>query len=166
MFPTIRKYFLAGNQIYDLYLGESGDSETVRRRYSETFGHWDSFRLPEFLTYFWALRITVLETSCLGCTQCFTGANGNVQSYGFGTAQFLYSQQYSACFRQELGKLCLNNDILVYFHVNFAGYCSIQFRESSITSPDPFGAYILSIVNWYYNNRLDNRSCYRTPIIT
>jgi len=55
-----------------------------------------------------------------GCTQCFTGANGNVQSYGFGTAQFLYSQQYSACFRQELG------------------YCSIQFRESSITSPDPF----------------------------
>ena len=102
----------------------------------------------------------MLETSCLGCTQCFTGANGNVQSYGFGTAQFLYSQQYSACFRQELGRLCLNIDILVYdVHVNFTGYCSIQFRESSITSPDPFGAYFLSFENWCYTNRLDDPFC-------
>jgi len=69
---------------------------------------------------FLAFRLPSLETSCPGCTQCFTGATGNVQSYGFGTPQFLYSQQYSACFRQELG------------------YCSIQFKESSITSPDPF----------------------------
>ena len=117
--------------------------------------------VSETFVIFPFLSITVLETSCLGCTQCFTGANGNVQSYGFGTAQFLYSQQYSACFRQELGRLCLNIDILVYdVHINFTGYCSIQFRESSITSPDPFGAYILSFVNWYYNNnRLDDPFC-------
>merc|ERR1712183_702927 len=52
------------------------------------------------------------------CTQYFTGVAGNVQSYSYG--QLLKSQYYTNCIRTE------------------AGYCAIQWKESSTTSPDPF----------------------------
>jgi len=53
------------------------------------------------------------------CTQYFTGVAGNVQSYSYG--QMLKSQYYTNCIRTE------------------AGYCAIQWKQSSTTSPDPFG---------------------------
>ena len=53
------------------------------------------------------------------CTQYFTGVAGNVQSYSYG--QLLTSQYYTNCIRTE------------------AGYCGIQWKQSSTTSPDPFG---------------------------
>jgi len=53
------------------------------------------------------------------CTQYFTGVAGNVQNYGYG--QFLGSQYYTNCIRTE------------------KGYCAIQWKQSSTTSPDPFG---------------------------
>merc|ERR1712183_827860 len=52
------------------------------------------------------------------CTQYFTGVAGNVRSYSYG--QLLKSQYYTNCIRTE------------------AGYCAIQWKESSTTSPDPF----------------------------
>merc|ERR1712141_369140 len=56
------------------------------------------------------------------CTQYFTGVAGNVQSYSYG--QMLTSQYYTNCIRTE------------------AGYCAIQWKQSSTTSPDPFGFII------------------------
>merc|ERR1711915_721338 len=53
------------------------------------------------------------------CTQYFTGVAGNVQSYSYG--QMLTSQYYTNCIRTE------------------SGYCGIQWKQSSTTSPDPFG---------------------------
>merc|ERR1712038_1458431 len=53
------------------------------------------------------------------CTQYFTGVAGNVQSYSYG--QMLTSQYYTNCIRTE------------------KGYCGIQWKQSSTTSPDPFG---------------------------
>merc|ERR1712141_547218 len=52
------------------------------------------------------------------CTQYYTGVAGNVQSYSYG--QLLKSQYYTNCIRTE------------------KGYCAIQWKESSTTSPDPF----------------------------
>jgi len=53
------------------------------------------------------------------CTQFFTGVTGNVQSYNFG--QLLNGQYYTNCIRTE------------------RGYCAIQWKIDSTTSPDPFG---------------------------
>ena len=55
------------------------------------------------------------------CVQYFTGVEGYVQSYGFGSGQLLSSQNYNACIRQE------------------EGYCGIEWHPSSRTSPDSFG---------------------------
>jgi len=54
------------------------------------------------------------------CVQYFTGVSGNVKSYNFAGAQLLNGQRYVNCIRTE------------------KGYCGIQFKESSTTSPDPF----------------------------
>jgi len=56
----------------------------------------------------------------LDCTQFFTGSAGNVKSYNFAGGQLLQSQYYTNCIRTE------------------AGYCAIQWKESSTSSPDPF----------------------------
>merc|ERR1712088_91030 len=53
------------------------------------------------------------------CTQYFTGVAGTVHGYSYG--QFLQAQYYTNCIRTE------------------KGYCSIQWKQSSTTSPDPFG---------------------------
>ena len=55
------------------------------------------------------------------CVQYFTGKSGSVKSYNFAGSQFLQSQIYNNCIRTE------------------KGYCAIQWKESSTTSPDPFG---------------------------
>merc|ERR1711990_1001443 len=53
------------------------------------------------------------------CTQYFTGVSSSVYSYSYG--QMLSNQYYTNCIRTE------------------AGYCAIQWKQSSTTSPDPFG---------------------------
>jgi len=75
-----------------------------------------------------AFNILMRQISCTAswkaptdCVQYFTGKTGTVKSYNFGGGQFLQSQIYTNCIRTE------------------AGYCAIQWKESSTTSPDPFG---------------------------
>merc|ERR1719458_1915390 len=53
------------------------------------------------------------------CTQYFTGVSGSVLSYSYG--QMLTGMYYMNCIRTE------------------AGYCAIQWKQSTTTSPDPFG---------------------------
>ena len=55
------------------------------------------------------------------CVQYYTGVEGYVQSYGFGSGQLLSSQNYNACIRQEVG------------------YCGIEWHPSTRTTPDSFG---------------------------
>ena len=55
------------------------------------------------------------------CLQYYTGIEGYIQSFGYGSGQFLYSQNYQACIRQE------------------EGYCGIEWHPSSRTTPDSFG---------------------------
>ena len=55
------------------------------------------------------------------CVQYFTGISGSVKSYNYAGAQLLAGQRYNNCIRTE------------------KGYCAIQWKESSTTSPDPFG---------------------------
>ena len=55
------------------------------------------------------------------CVQYFTGTSGSIQSYNHQGSQFLQGQDYQNCIRTE------------------AGYCKIQWKQASTTSPDPFG---------------------------
>ncbi|XP_059099287.1 uncharacterized protein LOC131893312 [Tigriopus californicus] len=55
-----------------------------------------------------------------GCTQYFTGCTGTITSYNFPGGQLLGDQVYGNCIRQN------------------EGYCSVQYSETPITSPDPF----------------------------
>jgi len=54
------------------------------------------------------------------CTQYFTGKTGTIYSYNFAGARFLQSQYYSNCLRSEVG------------------YCGVQYKEKSGTTPDAF----------------------------
>ncbi|XP_059078418.1 uncharacterized protein LOC131876898 [Tigriopus californicus] len=55
-----------------------------------------------------------------GCTQYFTGRTGTITSYNFQGGQILADQVYGNCIRQE------------------RGFCSVQFKETDIATPDPF----------------------------
>ncbi|TRY75399.1 hypothetical protein TCAL_15629, partial [Tigriopus californicus] len=55
-----------------------------------------------------------------GCTQYFTGRTGTITSYNFPGGQLLGNQNYANCIRQR------------------EGYCSVEYSETQITSPDPF----------------------------
>ena len=67
------------------------------------------------------INIVCILRAPTDCVQYFTGIEGLIQSYGFGSGQLLYSQDYQACIRQE------------------DGYCGIEWHPSSRTSPDSFG---------------------------
>jgi len=54
------------------------------------------------------------------CVQYFTGKADNIQSYNFNGAQLLQGMNYKNCIRTE------------------EGYCAIQWKQSSSTTPDPF----------------------------
>ena len=62
------------------------------------------------------------------CVQYFTGISGSVKSYNYAGAQLLAGQRYNNCIRTE------------------KGYCAIQWKESSTTSPDPFSLDSISVV--------------------
>ncbi|XP_059078528.1 uncharacterized protein LOC131876992 [Tigriopus californicus] len=55
-----------------------------------------------------------------GCTQYFTDLTGTITSYNFPGGQILVDQLYTNCIRQN------------------EGFCSVQYAESPITTPDPF----------------------------
>ena len=87
---------------------------------------WDKFLvLPvgsEYEIFIFVKPITIsFYRAPTDCVQYFTGKTGSVKSYNFGGGQLLQSQIYTNCIRTE------------------AGYCAIQWKESSTTSPDPFG---------------------------
>jgi len=65
----------------------------------------------------------------LDCTQYFTGSAGNVKNYNFAGGQLLQSQYYTNCIRTE------------------QGYCGIQWKESSTTSPDSFDMTLGAVTN-------------------
>ena len=62
------------------------------------------------------------------CVQYFTGTAGSVKSYNYAGGQILAGQRYNNCIRTE------------------KGYCAIQWKESSTTSPDPFSLDSISVV--------------------
>merc|ERR1712079_317251 len=62
------------------------------------------------------------------CVQYFTGTAGSVKSYNYAGGQVLAGQRYNNCIRTE------------------KGYCAIQWKESSTTSPDPFSLDSISVV--------------------
>ena len=55
------------------------------------------------------------------CVQYFTGLSGSVETYNHQGAQVLQGMNYQNCIRTE------------------KGYCKIQWKQSSTTTPDPFG---------------------------
>ena len=65
--------------------------------------------------------MSFLSRAPTDCVQYFTGISGSVKSYNYAGAQLLAGQRYNNCIRTE------------------KGYCAIQWKESSTTSPDPFG---------------------------
>lgn len=74
----------------------------------------------------WNVKVTQIacgttHTAPTDCVQWFTGVEGYVQSYGFGSGQLLSSQNYQACVRQE------------------KEYCAIEWAASTRTTPDSFG---------------------------
>ena len=69
----------------------------------------------------WKLFLMSSFRAPTDCVQWFTGTTGAVKSYNFAGSQLLQSQYYTNCIRTE------------------QGYCGIQWKESSSTSPDPFG---------------------------
>ena len=54
--------------------------------------------------------------------------SGSVKSYNYAGSQILAGQRYNNCIRTE------------------KGYCAIQWKESSTTSPDPFSLDSISVV--------------------
>ena len=61
------------------------------------------------------------------CTQYFTGTSGTIQTYNFG--QLLGGMSYTNCIRRE------------------AGYCGVQFKESTGVTPDAFQFTASPVVN-------------------
>jgi len=57
------------------------------------------------------------------CVQYFTGTSGTIQSYNFAGAQLLQGMYYTNCIRTE------------------AGYCAIQYKESTGQTPDTFDMF-------------------------
>jgi len=88
------------------------DSITLLHTYGDTSTKaWDILARQIACTASWKA-----PTDCL---QYFTAVAGNIKNYNFGN-QILQAQNYNNCIREG------------------SGYCRIQWKQSSITSPDPF----------------------------
>jgi len=103
-----------GYHMYAEFGADSTDTATVKLTYGST-------------TTAKTFNILLRQISCTAtwraptdCTQYFTGVSGSVKSYNFAGGQLLNSQYYTNCIRTE------------------KGYCGIQWKESSTSSPDPF----------------------------
>jgi len=105
-----------GYHMYVEFGATSTDTITITNTYSSTG-----------ITTAKSYNILARQISCTAtykaptdCVQYFTGLSGSVKSYNFGGSQLLSGQTYVNCIRTE------------------KGYCAIQWKESSTTSPDPF----------------------------
>jgi len=103
------------NTGYHMYT-EFGATSTDTITLTLTYGNTATAKSFNILTR--QISCTASHKAPTDCTQYFTGTSGTVKSYNFG--QMLNSQYYTNCIRTE------------------EGYCAIQWKESSTSSPDPF----------------------------
>merc|ERR1711902_174043 len=100
-------------------MGEFGATSTDSITMTLTYGSSGLTTAKTFNILTRQIACTATWKAPTDCTQYFTGVSGSVLSYSYG--QLLKSQYYTNCIRTE------------------AGYCAIQWKQSSTTSPDPFG---------------------------
>jgi len=105
------------NTGYHMYT-EFGATSTDTVGLTVTYGSTTTAKTWNILTR--QIACTANWKAPLDCTQYFTGSAGSVKSYNFAGGQLLQSQYYDNCIRTE------------------SGYCGIQWKESSTSSPDPF----------------------------
>jgi len=105
------------NTGYHMYT-EFGATSTDTVGLTVTYGSTTTAKTWNILTR--QIACTADWKAPLDCTQYFTGSAGSVKSYNFAGGQLLQSQYYDNCIRTE------------------SGYCGIQWKESSTSSPDPF----------------------------
>ena len=102
----------------------TGAEDSPQQRYSTSCFDRFPVQQPTSETRKQGWHVALMLTICRAppdCVQWFTGTTGAVKSYNFAGSQLLQSQYYNNCIRTE------------------KGYCGIQWKESSSTSPDPFG---------------------------
>ena len=63
-----------------------------------------------------------------GCVQYYTGTSGTTMSYNFAGGQNLQTQNFGTCIRRA------------------EGFCDIEYRQSSITMPDPFAINVAAAI--------------------
>merc|ERR1712176_1173998 len=105
------------NTGYHMY-AEFGASSTDSITMTLTYGSSGLTTAKTFNILTRQISCTATYKAPTDCTQYFTGISGSVQSYSYG--QLLKSMYYTNCIRTE------------------KGYCAIQWKQSSTTSPDPF----------------------------
>merc|ERR1711892_177359 len=108
---------VATNTGYHMY-AEVGATSTDTATVTVTYGSTTTAKT-------WS--VLVRQISCTStwkaptdCAQYYTGVTGTITSYNFAGGQLLNSQYYNNCIRTE------------------KGYCKIQYKASTGTSPDAF----------------------------
>lgn len=105
------------NTGYHMYV-EFGATNTDTIKLTTTYGATTSSLKWNILAR--QISCTASWKAPTDCTQYFTGTSGEIYSYNFAGALFLQAQYYTNCLRTE------------------KGYCSVQYREKSGTTPDAF----------------------------
>merc|ERR1712013_6767 len=103
------------NTVYHMY-SEFGASDTDTLTLTITYG--DTTTGKTFNILMRQIACTASWRAPTDCTQYFTGTAGTVQTYNFG--QLLRDMYYTNCLRTE------------------AGYCGVQWKQSTGTTPDAF----------------------------
>jgi len=105
------------NTNYHMYV-EFGATSTDTVKLTITYGSTTTAKTWNILSR--QISCTATWKAPTDCTQYFTGASGTVKSYNYAGGQLLNKMYYTNCIRTE------------------AGYCRIQWKESSTSSPDTF----------------------------
>jgi len=128
------------NTGYHMYV-EFGTSSTDTVTITNT---WDTTALATAKNY----NILARQICCndnwkapTNCVQYFTGTSGSIQSYNHQGSQFLQGMDYTNCIRTE------------------DGYCKIQWKQASTTSPDPFGIGPTALVTTAATADIEANTC-------
>merc|ERR1712079_910255 len=113
------------NTAYHMYV-EFGATSTDTIAITNTYGSTTTAKTFNILAR--QISCTASYKAPTDCVQYFTGTAGSVKSYNYAGGQVLAGQRYNNCIRTE------------------KGYCAIQWKESSTTSPDPFSLDSISVV--------------------
>merc|ERR1712051_384357 len=105
------------NTNYHMYV-EFGATSTDTVKLTITYGSTTTVKTWNILSR--QISCTATWKAPTDCTQYFTGASGTVKSYNYAGGQLLNAMYYTNCIRTE------------------EGYCRIQWKESSTSSPDSF----------------------------